>query len=139
MTAKEILAKAKPYGICNKLTGQESTEGLCDLMFTPQGTEFCTKFNFPKLSDFRTFNQSILVRKNFYIDAKSVSLTNPNRVLIAGDTVAHLTYDDPTKRHEIIVMHKAKVVIRASNYAVVVVNNTDGIVEKICDKTASIL
>lgn len=128
MTSQQILKRAKEYGVCSMLTGRETTEELMRLVFTPQGVEFCTKFNFPDIDTFRHYKGRQAEHSGIYVDA-DVELHNVERVLLAGDTTATLTYDDPTKSHHVVVMHGAKAKVKASGYAVVFVTNTDGVVE----------
>ena len=69
-----------------------------------------------------------------------VQVKNCSRVALFGrDTVAELEYDDPTKRHEVLIMHGASVKIKASGYAVIFVTNTGGTVETEIRDSAKVL
>ena len=57
------------------------------------------------------------------IDAGFVRRHNDKNVAVIGSTVAYLTFDDNTVVHKVILMHGAKAVINASNYAVLLITN----------------
>lgn len=137
-TNRQLYNQAKKLGVCSMFSGKEKTSELMDLVFTPQGIEFCTKYHFPSLPVYRTYKGAEAEEHNIYID-REVSLNNVDRVLLVGDTQAVLTYDDPTKRHEVILMHGAKARIEASGWAVVFVTNAGGVVETEVRDNAKIL
>lgn len=110
------------------LTGTETTSELMKLIFTPQGVEFCTKFNFPDIDTFQQHKGSKAEHNGIYINTR-VKLRNVEHLLLVGNTNAVLTYDDPAKSYHIILMHGAKAKIKASGYAVVFVTNAGGTVE----------
>lgn len=125
MATNKIYDQAKQYGVCSMLTGKETTTELMKLIFTPQGMEFCTKFKFPDIDAFRTYKGAEAEKNGIYIDTDA-TLHNIEYVLLAGNTYAKLTYDDPVKSYHVILMHGAKATIKASRYAVVFVNNAGG-------------
>lgn len=131
-----IYRQAKKLGVCPLFKGTENEDRLIRLFLTAQGTEFCIDNNFPDLDTLRTFKTA--EQYNIYID-KKVELNNIRKVVLIGSTNATLCYDDPDKRHEVILMHGAKAKIKASGYAVVFVTNSGGIVEKIISDKALIL
>lgn len=116
-----IYAKAQQLGACSMLTGRENNIRLMQLLKTPQGIEFCTKNNFPDLATFREFRGALAESFGIYIDT-DVTLDNVSKVILVGKTHARLRYDDPTKRHQVILMHGATAEIAASNWAVVFVD-----------------
>lgn len=131
-SAKDIYREAKRFGvICSRFQGTENPEQLMRLFLTPQGVEFCQKHNFPDIDTLRTFRGLEAARHGIYIDAGRIVLHNVKQVALIGDTVAELKYDDPTKRHEVILMHGAKARIVATGWAVVSV--TKGSCEVIAD------
>lgn len=138
MTTQELFKQAQRYGACARLTGQETAAELMNLVFTPHGIEFCTKYNFPTLPVFRTYKSDLAHRHHIYIDSR-VELSNVDRVLLVGNTEAVLTYDDPTCSHQVILMHGAKAKIKATGYAVVFVTNAGGEVETDAQDNAKIL
>lgn len=138
MTAQQILQQAKKYGVCSMLTGKETTSELMKLIFTPQGIEFCTKFNFPDIDTFQKYKGFEAERNGIYVNT-DVELHNVECLLLVGNTSAVLTYNDPTKSHHVILMHGAKATIKASGYAVVFVVNTGGTVKTEISDFAKVL
>ena len=120
MNTKELFQKAKELGCCELFHGNEIEDELLKLFLTTQGIEFCTNYNFPAMDDILKFDRLKCEANNIYINSK-VSLSNEKRVVLVGNTVAELKYDDPDKGHEVILMHGAKATIRAYGYAVVFV------------------
>jgi hypothetical protein len=136
---QQIYSQAKRLGVCDLMKGGENTDDLMELFFTPQGIEFCSEYNFPSMEALMPFRGTQAARGGFYIDTP-VKLKNPNRVALFGkDTVAELEYDDVSQRHEVVVMHGAKAIIKASGYAVVFVANVSGKVETEITESAMIL
>lgn len=134
---EEFFEIANRLGACRLLHGTESKEDLMRLLLTPQGTEFCTKNNFPSMEQFREFRGKKAESMGIYIDTDT-ELTNPAKTFLAGSTKAVLHYDT-IGRYNVILMHEAKAEIHASNYAVVFVKNAGGEVEIVKDNTARIL
>lgn len=116
-----LYTRAKERGCCERFTGKENMEQLVGLFLTPQGVEFCQKHNFPDIAALRAFRGAETIRQGVYIDAGHIVLSNMAKAALIGDTEAELRYDDPHKRHEVILMHGAKAHIKASGYAVVFV------------------
>ncbi len=117
MTIKDIHKEAEKLNACKKFTGNESLNEVIRLFLSAQGIEFCLKNNFPSLATFKQFKD--LERFNIYVDAGKVKLKNSEKVVLIGNTKAVLKYDDPTKRHQVVLMHGAKADITADNFAVV--------------------
>lgn len=115
-----IYKRAKQLDVCSMFTGTENSVELMQLMLTPQGIEFCTKNSFPELPLMREFKGVTAEELGIYIDT-DCELNNVPKVILAGNTHAQLNYNDPSKRHEVVLMHGAKAEIRASNWAVVFV------------------
>jgi hypothetical protein len=121
-----VYEEAQGAGVCSLLKGDEDLEGLIRLFFTPQGIEFCTGYNLPTMETLRLFRGMQAARAGFYIDAAPVKLRNAANVALFGDlTRAELEYDDVGVRHLVVVMHGAKVKIKASGYTVVFVYGDD--------------
>lgn len=139
MNRNEIIYRnAIRLGCCSNFKGTENTEEIIKLFVTKQGIEFCVKYNYPDLATLRTFRGLQAARHGVFIDTNIVRQNLPMVVLI-GDTVAELTYTAPDKRHEVIIMHGAKAIIKASGYAVVFVTNGGGEVETHAVDNAKIL
>lgn len=134
---KEFFEMANRLGACRLLHGTESKEDLMRLLLTPQGTEFCTKHNFPSLEQLQQFKGDTAERMGIFIDTNT-ELTNPVKVFLAGRTRAVLHFD-AIGRYNVILMHGAAAEIHASNYAVVFVKNAGGKVKVVKDSTALVL
>lgn len=116
-----LYEQAKRMGVCSMFTGKESEQQLMELMLTPQGVEFCTKNNFPSLSAMRQFRGETAQQHGIYIDTDTEQ-SNASKLILVGNTHAVLNYDDPTTRHQVVLMHGATAEITASNWAVVFVS-----------------
>lgn len=133
---KEFFETANRLGACRLLHGNENKEDLMRLLLTPQGTEFCTKNNFPSMDQLQWFRGEKAESMGIYIDTDT-ELTNPAKVFLAGSkAVLHF---DTIGRYNVILMHGAKAEIHAGNYAVVFVKNAGGEVKIDKDDTALIL
>ena len=133
---EEFFKIANRLGACRLLHGTESKEELMRLLLTPQGTEFCTKNNFPSMEQLREFRGKKAESMGIYIDT-DVELTNPVKVFLAGSKA--IFHFDTIGRYNVILMHGAEAEIHASNYAVVFVKNAGGEVKIDKDNTALIL
>lgn len=133
---KNIYRKFREMSRCPLFKGTESEQELIQLFLSIQGIEFCTEHNFPDLGTLRKFSDT--EKYGIYID-KRVTLSNVSKVVLIGNTNATLTYDDPDKKHEVILMHGAKATIKASGYTVVFVTNSGGTVKKTVADFAKIL
>lgn len=118
----EVMKSANLLGACSKSGGVSDWKSLSWLFFTPQGREFCEKNNFPSLSMFREMKNEI-VEYGIYVDAGNISKINDKDIALIGNTSAELTYSGTECIHKIILMHGAKVNIRASGYAVIFIVN----------------
>lgn len=133
---KEFFETANRLGACRLLHGTENKEDLMRLLLKPQGTEFCTKNNFPSMEQLQWFRGEKAESMGIYIDTDT-ELTNPAKVFLAGSkAVLHF---DTIGRYNVILMHGAKAEIHASNYAVVFVKNAGGEVKIDKDDKALIL
>lgn len=131
-----IYNRAVALDCCSMFKGTEDEDQLMRLFLTKQGIEFCINNNFPDLKTFRLFKEA--EKHNIYID-KNVELKNQSKVVLIGNTNGILSYDDPDKVHEVILMHGAKATIKASGYAVVFVTNSGCTVDKEIKDFAKIL
>ena len=139
MNRVEVIHRnASRLGVCSLFKGSENIDELIRLFGTPQGIEFCGKFNFPDMPTLRTFRGVQASRLGLYIDT-NISRENLSKVILVGSTVAELTYTDPSKRHQVILMHGAKAIIKASGSAVVFVVNNGGAVEVDTSDNAKVL
>ena len=136
MMDKEFFEIANRLGACRLLHGTENKEELMRLLLTPQGTEFCTKNNFPSMEQLREFRGKKAESMGIYIET-DVKLTNPVKVFLAGSKA--ILHFDTIGRYNVILMHGAEAEIHASNYAVVFVKNAGGKVITHKDHTAGVL
>lgn len=133
---QEMAAKLEA---CEMFKGDETLEELIGLMFSPQGVEFMTAYNFPDIATFRRFKKYHPERYGVYIDSGKISLSESQKVFLIGDTVADLKYRQ-TAGNRLSLMCGAKAVVAASGYAVVKVEkDKDSEVSYIVQDNAKIL
>lgn len=120
---KYILKSAARLGACDKIDNVGDWKQLYSLFFSPQGREFCARHNFPTIEAFRKMKPHLKDGINVFVDAGVMTRENEHNIALVGDTVAHLTYNDNTKVHKVILMHGAMASIEASNYAVIHIVN----------------
>lgn len=138
-TVKDIMKSASLFGACSKSNGVSDWKSLVWLFFSPQGREFCEENNFPSLEMFQGMKEHV-EEYGVYVDSGEVKRSNDANIGLVGNTSATLTFDDNTVVHKVILMHGAKVRIKASRYAVILlvnVGNCDVKIEK--DETVVIL
>lgn len=121
-SVNDIMKSASLLGACNKSNGVSDWKSLAWLFFTPQGREFCERNNFPSLVMFRGMKEHAAAF-GVFVDQGELVRSNDVNIGLIGRTFATLTYDDNTEVHKIILMHGAKVRIKASHYAVILVVN----------------
>ena len=109
---------AQKLARCTMFKGTEDLEELIKLMFTPQGIEFLTRYNFPNLATFRKFKKYHPEKFGVYIDCGDISLSEARRVFLVGNSSATLNYRE-TAGNRVYLMHGAQASILASGYAVV--------------------
>lgn len=114
---KEVCDSARNLGACKLIDSIRDIEELSKYIFTPQGLEFCIIHEFPALSVLQR-HKDIIEKYGYFVDCGHISRNNDTNIVLAGDTVGELSYDNPTCLHKIILMHGASVKINASNYVV---------------------
>lgn len=124
-TIKKVREEARRLHSCELFTGTENEEELTRLFLSPQGQEFCMENNFPDVQTLKDIFPNA-ADNGIYIDAGDIELDNKAIVALIGDTHAVLHYSDPSKRHEVILMHGARADISAEGYAVVFVSAGEG-------------
>lgn len=119
---------ARKYRECSMFTGEENVEELAKLLTSPQGVEFCTRYNFPNLASMRAFRMEKAEKYGVYIDPGTLTIDNPKheRVAIAGRGTVTINISDNDRRYEIILLCGAKAVVNASKWAVVTVHAQQG-------------
>ena len=108
---------ARKLGACQMFTGNESMEEMINLMFSPQGAELLTTYNFPDISTFRKFKKYHLERFGVYIDCGEIAISDDKNVFLVGNTTARLKYAQ-TQGNRLILMCGAMAHIEASGYCV---------------------
>lgn len=103
---------------CKMFRGDETLEELVNLMFTPRGIEFLTRFHFPSLNTFRRFLRYKPERFGVYIDAGKIALSDTERAFLVGNTTAYIKYGK-TALNRLYMMHGATANITAKGFSVV--------------------
>lgn len=117
---------AEAYRACRMFKGNETTEQIVALYKSTQGVEFCARYHFPSVNTVRLFKGENVERFGIYIDAGSLTLTEPkDKVLLIGRTTATVECAQ-LRRYEVVCLHGARAVINASRWAVVKVTAEQG-------------
>lgn len=103
---------------CDMFKGNETLDELVELIFSPRGIEFLTKFGFPDLTTFRKFKPYHPERFGVYIDSGKITLTEARRAFLIGDTVATVKYRK-SAGNRLHLMHGASASVLACGYSVV--------------------
>lgn len=136
MTLQEkIYCRAAAAGVCSQyamlLRRAASRRALVDIFLLLGSADFCMAAGILDreiLTEFK--NEPSLRRHNIFID-EHVALRNPRRLFLLGMSHASLIYDDgAAQRHEVFVDRDASADITADNWAVVIVRNAGGAVER---------
>lgn len=121
----QIYKEAKRLGACSLFSGKEQTiDEIVKLFLSVQGLNFCFEKKFPNPEIFRLFKPYGVEKYGIYIDAGEITLNNPKRAVLVGDTTATLNYD-MLQGHHIEVFQGAKVTINASKWSVVFLRCVD--------------
>jgi hypothetical protein len=116
---QDIYAQARKLGACDLFTGRERTvEDIVRLFMTPQGMEFCMEHRFPDIATLRRFKPFNVERWGVYIDAGLITLTDPAKAVIVGDTTATVNCRAMSS-HTVYLMRGARAVLNASGWTVV--------------------
>lgn len=113
---------ADKLAACDMFLGIETLPELVRLMFSPQGIEFMTSFNFPSIETFRLFKPYHPEELGVYIDFGNISLTDKRNVFLVGDTTAEVKCHQ-TAQYHVNLMCGAKATILAFGYSVVKVES----------------
>lgn len=114
----QIHEDAQQLGACDKFKGNETIEELVELLYSPQGREFCIDNEFPTLDVLRKFKKLGVERYGIYIDAGAIRVSGRTHIFLIGDTTASIKCTD-TKRYQVYLMHGAFARIEAYDYAAV--------------------
>ncbi len=122
---------ATRLGVCPLFTGRESTpEEIFSLFFTPQGLEFCLGHDFPGMDLWRELRAFGAEDFGIFIDAGDITLRNPWRAALVGDTRAAVICDRLDKATHraphVHLLQGASADIRATNWAMCFVKSAPG-------------
>ena len=134
---KTIQQYLSRYNACKKANSIVSLHDAVNMLFTPQGREFCKKSHFPSIEFLRENIDEINSFKTCFVDAGVVS-TADHRIFVAGDTFAEIFASRPDEIYYVVAMHGAEVRIIADEYSVVTVLVVDAECEVENDGTAKI-
>lgn len=115
---------AQKLADCKMFKGTEDLKELIMLMFTPQGIEFLTKYNFPDIGTFRKFKKYHPEMYGVYIDYGEISLSEARNVFLVGNSSATLKYRE-VARNRAYLMHGASATVIASGYSIVKIEKDD--------------
>lgn len=118
------LSLAQKLADCKMFKGTENLEELIKLMFTSQGIEFLTRYNFPDLSTFRKFKKYHPERYGVYIDCGKIELSEARKVFLVGNSSATLKYRE-IAGNRAYLMHGAIATVIASGYSIVKIEKDD--------------
>lgn len=113
---EKIKQEARMLGACPKVQEVRTQYDLIDLLFTPQGTEFCKEHAFPsrELIEQLSGDPRVLHRQEetFYLNA-------PYRAVVDTEREHVIRYDNPAHKYKLLLYHGAKVRIEVADYVIV--------------------
>lgn len=120
----QIYAQAQHFGQCGLFKGDEDLQGIIRLFTSPQGVEFCLAHRFPSLSTLAAFKPYDVHEDGIFINFGGLTISDRKRVVLIGRTSATVNCNE-NERYQIVLMHGAKCVVNASNWAVVKIEATE--------------
>lgn len=133
---EKIITEAKAKGACERIDNIQSLERLIELMFSPQGREFCEKTKYLKTDKLNDVSEEA-EQHNVYIGKRNIITTAHKSAFIGSKGRALCAGTDDI--YNIIVADNSHVEIVATDYAVVMVTAINGTYHTTKDKTARIL
>lgn len=124
-------------GACSLKGEVDSLDSAVRMMFTPQGREFCVKTGFPTLDFLRKHKDELVSNRAMLIDMIAKAI-DEHEICAAGDSAVTLYADKPDAIYKAIAMHGARIIVRASRYAVVTATEVGGKIFVINDGTAKV-
>lgn len=128
-----IVRRALSLGACDLLKKDATIYDLDELLWHPQGQEFCKKLSFPSLKSLVGLDDE---GYRGILTNRGEVASNAYKNAIAGDTTLTLYADNVREKYDVVMFHGATLKIEASNYAVIHVvdvgkctisfNNIDG-------------
>lgn len=121
---KDISITAESLGACRLTHAITDWRSAVNVMFSPQGREFCKAHGYPTAEQFRQMPD--LQSLGVYVDAGEIDICCDKDICIVGDTQARVFAAENTSLHRLLVFHGASAQIIASNYSVTNVTNIGG-------------
>ena len=131
-----LITDAKKKGACARIDDVQSIESLAELMYSPQGREFCEKTKFLRVDRLNDIADDA-EKYNVYIDKRNVITTSHKATFIGSKGRVLCSGTDAV--YNIIIADNSHVEIVATNYAVVMVTSINGTYNITKDNTARIL
>lgn len=132
---KELLDGAKALRACRKTDGIDTLDKLVALYKSPQGREFCAKYNYPSREQWnkiaKHWSKDELRRHGIFINEPSLQVVYNPETAVAVNTHLYATFNGADKAHRIIALHGANVTVRAKNYAVFAIESDDSAITNI--------
>ena len=123
---KSIYRAAEPFQPCKLFNGSETFEEMIRKFLTPQGIEFCTKHDFLSKAHLQAIKERVTPDTGVMIDKGRISLCNPRKIVLVGDTDADIEFDTLEYACRVVLMKGAKARITARGYSVVAIDQQDG-------------
>lgn len=122
MEEKSLLRKVYEQGValgaCGGFTEATSIRDIIEMLFSPQGVEFCIKRGFPSIEMFRQLGAVEDTKPmGVYIDCGEITLEDPKRVFLVGNTFARVLCK-ATQGNVLYLMHGAEATVTADGYSV---------------------
>jgi hypothetical protein len=131
-----VIAEAKMKGACGRIDDIQSVASLVELMFSPQGREFCQNTKFLRV-DRLNYIANEAEEHNVFIDKRNIITTAHKSAFIGSK--GRVLCNGTEAIYNIIVADNSHIEIVATNYAVVMVTSINGSYNITKDKTARIL
>lgn len=131
-----LITEAKSKGACGRIDDIQSVASLAELMFSPQGREFCEKTKFLRV-DRLNHIASEAEEYNVFIGKQNIITTAHTTAFIGSRGRVLCSGTDAI--YNIIIADNSHVEIVATEYAVVLVTSINSSYNITKDKTARIL
>lgn len=115
---KKVYEQGVSLGACDSFTEATNIREIIEMLFSPQGVEFCLKRCFPSIELFRQLGAVEDAKPiGVFIDCGDITLTDPQRAFLIGNTHAKVKYT-ATQGNVLYLMHGAKASVTAGGYSV---------------------
>lgn len=132
----KIIEEAKKNGACKRINGVDTMSELVDLMFSPQGREYCENTKYLKAHRLLEIADEA-EEHNVYIGKKNIISTAHNTAFIGSR--GRVLCQGTDAIYNIIIADNAHAEIVATNFAVVMITNIGGTYTITKDKSVVIL